>query len=414
MQRIPEDLTTELAAAFQRYFGRLFYWWVAAESLVVIPFFSARKLWSFAIVALVVVTFVAVPQWLRRLGYVKSAVWTPVASALVILGWYTAVSGGIRSPAIVYQLTMIVATGFLLGLRGTLLLAIPFVTLDLGLAIYQAAGGQLPLVFPDPPLSSWFLILGAFLISASCVHLAITRLSEVLMERRNLISHQVEIREEERKRIAREIHDDLGSQLTALKLRLARLSRDLASADPASHRTDFSAQVQALCQQVDHAIGAVHGIATELRPALLDILGLKPALDGLVQEFRNSSGLPCDAHIEAVQVDESIATAAFRVAQEALTNVIKHAQASCVWIILKRDGKAVELTVRDNGRGLRPEDLHKTGSFGLAGMRERAASKGGTFEVAPGPEGGTVLRLRLPFGAAVGTIASYERDRLVG
>jgi signal transduction histidine kinase len=393
VRRIPEDLRTELTAAFQRYFERLFFCWAAVECLVVIPFFSARKLWSLAIVAVLLATFIALPRSLLHFGHVRSAVWTPAVSALVVLGWYTVVSGGIRSPAVVYQMAMIVATGLILGLRGTLLLAIPFITLDLGLAIYQATGGQLPVIFPGPPISSWFIILGAFVISASCVHLAVTRLGDALTERRKLISHQEEIREEERKRIAREIHDDLGSQLTALKLRLTRLSRDLAS--PAA---DVAAQVESLSQQVDDALKAVHGIATELRPAVLDLLGLKAALEWLAQEFHRSSGLPCTTEVDSVQIDATPGTAIFRVAQEALTNVTKHAQATQVRITLNDDGKAVALSVWDNGRGVRTEDLSKAGSFGLAGMRERAISMGGTFEIAPAPQGGTVLKLRLPHG----------------
>jgi signal transduction histidine kinase len=406
LREIPEELRTELTARFLRNFQHVLFWSLALQCAVTIPLFAARKFWAFVIVVLVLVLVLALPRRLLHQDRIRSAGWLLAASALVLGGGFTVVSGGIRSPAVFTQLSLIVAATLILGLRGTLLLAIPFMTLDLGLAVYQASGRQLPIVFPAPPIISWFILLGAIIMMVSNVHLALIWLGEVLGERRRmfdrlreLTSHQEDVREEERRRIAREIHEDLGQQLTAVKLRVVLLSRDLPS-----DNADALAQVGTLSHLLDDAVQIVRGIASELRPSVLDILGLKAALEWLAEEFHRSSGLPCTADLEAIQADAPTAIAIFRVAQEALTNVTKHAQATRIWITLKEDGNAVALTIRDNGRGLKPEDLTKSGSFGVAGMRERATSKGGTFEVAPSTEGGTILKLRLP----AATVARLE------
>jgi len=405
MRAIPEDLRTELTAAFLRNFQRVLLWSLAVQCVVTIPLFAVRKLWAFALVAVLLVLLVALPRRLMQQGRFRTASWFLAASAMVLSAGLTVVSGGMRSPALFPQMSLIVAATLILGLRGTLLMAVPFMTLDLGLAIYQTSGRQLPLVFPSPPVLSWILLAAAVVMAVSNVHLALTWLGETLGERRRvfdrlreLTSHQEQVREEERQRVAREIHEDLGQQLTAVKLRVVRLSRDLASADLAADRADALAQAGTLSHLLDDALQVASGIASALRPGVLDILGLKAALEWLAQEFHNGSGLPCSADLEAVQVDAKTAIAIFRAAQEALANVTKHAQATRVWITLRNDGEAVVLTVRDNGRGLRAEDLSKAGSFGLAGIRERAASRGGRFEIAAAPQGGTILTMQLPSG----------------
>jgi signal transduction histidine kinase len=407
MRGIPEDLQKELTVAFLGNFQRVLLWTLTLQILVSIPLFAVRKAWAFVFMALLLALLLILPRQLLRQGRVQSAGWLLAVTVLLGGVGITVLSGGIRSPALFSQLSVIVAATLILRLRGALLLAIPFLTLDLGLAIYQASGRQLPLIFPMPPIVSWFFLLGAVVMAVSNVRLAVTWLAETLGERRQmferlrkLTSHQEEVREEERHSMAREIHEDLGQQLIGVRLCAAGLTRELETADPQAGRAEALAQVATLSRLVDDAIYTVRGIASELRPAVLDILGLKFALEGLTREFQRSSEITCTADLDAVQVDEATAIAIFRVAQEALTNVQKHAQATRVWITLREDGGEITLTVRDDGRGVGPEELAKTSGFGLAGMREKATARGGTCEIGAGPERGTVLRFRVPSGGA--------------
>jgi signal transduction histidine kinase len=414
MRGIPEDLQQEMTDAFLRNFQRVLVWTLGLQCVVAIPLFAARKVWAFVLIALLLALILILPHRLLRQRRVRSAGWLLAGFGLALSGGLAVVSGGIRSPVLFSQLSLIVAATLILGLRRTLLLAIPLMALDLGLAIYQFSGGQLPLIFPMPPVLSWFILLAAVVMGVSNVRLAMTWLGETLGERRQmferlrkLTSHQEDVREEERHSVAREIHEDLGQQLIGVRLCAAGLARELETADPQAGRAEALAQVARLSRLVDDAIKTVRGIASELRPAVLDILGLKFALEGLAREFQSGSELPCALDLDAVQADEATAIAIFRVVQEALTNVRKHAQATRVWITLKQDGGAITLTVRDDGRGLQPEDLAKTSGFGLAGMREKATAREGTFEISTGPEGGTVLRFQLPGGVA-------DRSRAAG
>jgi PAS domain S-box-containing protein len=212
--------------------------------------------------------------------------------------------------------------------------------------------------------------------------------STMIVHLHELTAHLEQSREEERKRIAREIHDELGQQLTSLKMRLDYAFR--AALDPA----EASRQRSAISREVEDAIRAVRKIATELRPGLLDNLGLEPALEWLVDNCRARYGIQIDSAFESFSVDDSTATAVFRVAQEALTNVAKHSQASRVSIRLFREDQTICLDVSDNGVGLTPASTRA--GFGLLGMKERATLAGGTLEVLPSDQGGVRVHLTLP------------------
>ncbi len=185
-------------------------------------------------------------------------------------------------------------------------------------------------------------------------------------------------REEERRRIARELHDDLGQRLSALKMDLAILASDLKDAGVAPGLLDEAA---AMHQVIDETVASVRRIAADLRPALLDELGLIPAIEWLAKEFSARYGIAVITHAaEEEDVGECAATAVFRIVQEALSNVVQHAEANRVDIELVRHDDHYELTVRDNGRGGagKQADGGERVSLGLVGIRERARLLRGT------------------------------------
>lgn len=213
---------------------------------------------------------------------------------------------------------------------------------------------------------------------------------------RRLSANIVEGREAERRRIARELHDELGQSLSALKLELAACVDD---ALPEHHR----ARVRGMLRRLDEIMAAVRRIAVDLRPQMLDDLGLGPAVEWLVQDFARHTGLRCTTQIDDVgALEDSVATALYRMVQEALTNVLRHAQASEVSVELRlRDGRAL-LTVCDNGVGLPDAKAPRDSRFGLLGMRERADMLGGRLRVASGQGGGTCVSMELPLRAPGG------------
>jgi signal transduction histidine kinase len=209
-----------------------------------------------------------------------------------------------------------------------------------------------------------------------------------------LTAHMERVKEQERERIAREIHDDLGGNLTAIKMALAMLAARLPEGDDTLQQK--AAYVDAL---VDRTIDAVHRLTLDLRPSVLDF-GLLPALEWQAKEFEAQAGIACtlQASMKELELDPEQATALFRIAQEALTNIAKHAHASAVTIKLTRSRGVLTLKIADNGRGIRPADRAKPDSFGLRGMAERAAALGGTLSLGHAPGGGTevAIKIRLP------------------
>lgn len=186
------------------------------------------------------------------------------------------------------------------------------------------------------------------------------------------------VREEERTRIAREVHDELGQALTSCKLDLSWIAHKLPrELKPLLDKT------RSLSAHIDATIQTVRRISTELRPGVLDHLGLAAALEWQAHEFQNRTGIRCDVRstVQDTPLESDLSTTFFRIFQETLTNVIRHAGATLVTVYLKEGGGRVTLEVKDNGRGITADEVSNTKSMGLLGMRERAALLGGTFEI---------------------------------
>jgi signal transduction histidine kinase len=212
---------------------------------------------------------------------------------------------------------------------------------------------------------------------------------------RDLASHLESIREEERGRIAREIHDELGQALTALKMDIHWVGQRL------SHDQELLLEkTKAISRLIDTTTQSVQRIAAELRPGLLDDLGLSAAVEWQAAEFQNRTGIRCEivSEPEDITLTHAISTAVFRVFQEALTNVARHANATELNVVLREKPGTVELTVHDNGIGITAEQISDARSFGLIGMRERVHYFGGELTISGMSNKGTTVRASIPVG----------------
>ncbi len=199
-------------------------------------------------------------------------------------------------------------------------------------------------------------------------------------------------REQEKSRIARELHDELGQALTALKIDVGWLRENAPGGE------DIRRKLASMQLLLDGTVAAARRISSDLRPLMLDDLGLTAAAEWLAHNFSSRTGIACELVLGKGDLDlpDPYATAVFRVLQESLTNVAKHAHATQVEATLERTEGEVVLTVRDNGLGFTPEDPRKPGSFGLVGLRERAYLLGGDVRIESAPGKGTLIEMRIP------------------
>ena len=277
----------------------------------------------------------------------------------------------------------------------------------------------------SPILASDSRVLGTFALyhrearmpDAACVALIdrATHVASIAIERRQLddqlraLSDRLEaIREEERTGIAREIHDQLGQALTALKLDIAWLARRLPGASE-----PVAAKLAEMIGSADELLGAVRRISAELRPGILDDVGVLAAIEWQAEEFARRTGVPCRVHSDLgdLQLDRDLATATFRIFQEALTNVARHAGATAVAVDLRLDRGCLRLQISDDGTGL-PDSGRRSG-LGLLGMRERARRLGGECVIRDRDPRGTVVSLVIPVRFPARTDESADlTDRL--
>lgn len=223
------------------------------------------------------------------------------------------------------------------------------------------------------------------------------QLSDALARLRDRANHAEAVREQERTRIAREVHDELGSLLVALKMDTDWLARRLPDAPP------LQAKCQGMGRLIDSAVDNVGRIITDLRPSILDHQGLWAALEWQAQEFIHTAELKADLQLHVAAgvppPEGGLAIAVFRIFQEILSNVARHARARQVWIHITVDdppGPVLYLDVRDDGIGTTPESLAAPRSYGVMGMHERAAHFGGHVSIHSAPGQGTRVRLTLP------------------
>ncbi|HUP30946.1 MAG TPA: response regulator [Usitatibacter sp.] len=234
------------------------------------------------------------------------------------------------------------------------------------------------------------------MLSAELAERALTeqRLRSSEENLRALAAHLQSVREEERIHIAREIHDELGQALTGLKLDIHSLAKNPAAIEPPV----LASAAEGLGQQIDRIINSVRRIASGLRPEVLDEIGLSAAVEWQAREFQRRTGIRCLVDIAPglADPDKERSTALFRIFQELLTNVARHANATRVSVDLAEDEESLRLKVEDNGRGIQEQEFESPRSLGFLGLRERALAFGGSIEVT-GQEGkGTSVFVAIP------------------
>lgn len=258
-------------------------------------------------------------------------------------------------------------------------------------------GAFFPVVYSSSPIASDSGIAGLVVVFRDVT--AQKQTEEALHRSREdlraLAARLQATHEAERSVLAREIHDELSGSLTALKMELSLL--------PDRAAKDHNAFLEKLCSMsglIDRTLARVHTIVTDLRPVVLDKLGLVAAMEWKARVFQERSGIACETHLplEEIPLEPDRATAVFRIFQEALTNVVRHANATKVVVDLRTEARSLVLTVRDNGKGIDESVIDAHNALGLLGMRERALSFGGTAEIRALPERGTCVTVRLPTG----------------
>jgi PAS domain S-box-containing protein len=220
----------------------------------------------------------------------------------------------------------------------------------------------------------------------------ITDLKTAQDQLRRLSASIMASQEQERTAIARELHDELGQVLTALRIDSVWLREHLREIDAKA-----SARAMAMCELIDKTIDEVRGMATRLRPGVLDDLGLTDALEWYTTDFEKRTGIACMfTHPSVPKVDDMVATAAYRITQEALTNVARHSKATHVDVTLQTKEGGLTLEVADNGRGFSTQGLEEAECLGMAGMRERASLVGGHLDIQSQPGTGATVFFALP------------------
>ena len=209
-------------------------------------------------------------------------------------------------------------------------------------------------------------------------------------------------REQEKSRVARELHDELAQALTVLRLDVNWLrQRGLASDAPSA------AKLLAMEKMLEHTVAATRRIAADLRPLMLDDLGLVPAAEWLVENFKERHGIDCRIAVSPADLElaDPHATAVFRIVQESLANVARHAEAAHVEVNIACSDAEINLRIRDDGCGFDLSHPRKPNSFGLVGLRERARLVDGEINIDTAPGRGTSIEVRIPFGGPSGRAA---------
>lgn len=275
-------------------------------------------------------------------------------------------------------------------------------------SLYSRSNVYLPGVAGAVGFGASMLIYALFMILASSRRRAVRMARAMTRELRDsqsklqlshqrlrmLAAHTDQIKEEERKRIAREIHDDLGQNLLVLRIEVDILVTRTALRHPRLH-----ARAVSTLRQIDNTIRSVRTIINDLRPNVLD-LGLGAAVEWQVAQFRQRSGIVCELVEDGADIaaDDRCAIAFFRVLQESLSNIYQHAHASLVRVELRQTAGMLRMTITDNGIGINPGSRNKTGSFGLVGIEERINLLGGHCSICGNPDSGTTVTVAVPVG----------------
>ncbi|MBU2506954.1 MAG: PAS domain S-box protein [Bacteroidetes bacterium] len=224
------------------------------------------------------------------------------------------------------------------------------------------------------------------------------KINNYLTKLKNLAAHLQTVREDERTAIARDIHDDMGQDLTALKIELSLIENEVKKKSVTINQSFLLNEIKDMQAIVNNTINKVRKLIRELRPEVLDNLGLQDALKWQAKEFEKRNRIKCSytSNISEIDLDKKRSTAIFRILQETLTNIIKHAKASRVEISFNKKNGTLLLEINDNGKGFSLKDVDDTKSMGIIGMRERVAVFGGELEISSQVKKGTKVIVSIP------------------
>ncbi len=364
----------------------------------------------------------------RQQALTTRSVWLDILSNLLPMMIAAYWSGGVYSPLLPIFVVKIASYGLIYSADIGLLSLLTATALSLALGIGDLLGWwPTPGVEAVPALSRMRIALAfnvftfAIMIGGSLRFFALLqqrdqRLEQLVAEKdrlyRESLRHQQELRELSRtmmqsseatmRNLVRELHDDLGQALTAVRMDLGILHRDLPDDSP------LHARVKEARQQIGDVLQSLRNLSQVLRPPVLDDLGLVPAMQWYAERFRERSGvtLDLDTSAAAQRYPQAVEVALYRVLQESLTNVSRHAEARHVSVRLASDAHTIRMEIEDDGRGFDPQSLRRSTAsdrgIGVLGMRERVATYGGAFEIESTPGNGTVVRLAIPLAGGEG------------
>ena len=244
-----------------------------------------------------------------------------------------------------------------------------------------------------------FFVQGCFLAwLAERLRVAIEEISDSREELRALSLHQQTLREAEQTRIAREIHDELGQALTSLKLDLHLVKKEVGALPGNVPKENVVDEIDEMSKRIDETIGTVRRISSEIRPSILDDFGLVAAMEWQARQFERKTGVECvfRSSSENIDIEPDAGSAVFRIFQEALTNIARHANASKVRILIDAVSDRIRMSIEDDGVGVDLQQLARSRSLGIMGMKERARLIGADLSIESSDEGGTRVEVVLP------------------
>jgi signal transduction histidine kinase len=376
--------------------------WFALYSVFILPFFSVKRAVSVLLTVLGVCAVVVALALLRR-GLLDWAARTYLVTTFVAASLLMVLYGGVRSAPVMLYVALPISAAWLLGERAALVTAAACLASTLLLALLETAGVRVPRYFPGTPMGVWSLMLAAIIVSAAPVVLVLRVLRETLAQSRTLSGRLLRLQDEERRRLAHELHDGIAQTLAALGMNLAALQDDMSETLGAPARRALSESVDL----ADQCISQIRTFAYLLHPPALDQLGLESALNSYADGFARRSGIQVDVRIPPGlgRLPAQVETAVFRIVQESLANIHRHSGSKVARIRLARRAGELVLEVEDEGRGVRAPAFPSAepafaAGVGIEGMKQRARELGGTLEFSPTQPQGVTVRAVFPIPLA--------------